>query len=101
MTTKDTLDDTNEENTLEEEDKSGSDLNMKPWNPNDIRITTKNFTIREIYLQIEDKQSDQEKELDLAPDFQRSFVWRIDQQIRLIESILLGIPLPAFYFNVN
>ncbi|MBD9358830.1 DUF262 domain-containing protein [Methylomonas sp. EbA] len=72
---------------------------MKPWNPNDIRITTKNFTIREIYTQIEDKEPDQEKELDLAPDFQRTFVWNTKQQIRLIESILLGIPLPAFYFN--
>jgi hypothetical protein len=108
MATKAILDDTQEanidteENALEEEDKSGSDLKMKPWNPNDIRITTKNFTIREIYTQIQDKDPndpDQEIELDLAPDFQRSFVWNIKQQIRLIESILLGIPLPAFYFN--
>ena len=88
-----------EENTIEVEDKSGSDLQIKPWNPNDIRITTKNFTIREIYTQIQDKEPNQEKELDLAPDFQRSFVWKTKQQIRLIESILLGIPLPAFYFN--
>ncbi len=109
MATKETLDDTNEanisgeENMLEDEDKSGSDLKMKPWNPDDIRITTKNFTIREIYTQIQDKALDQEKELDkeldLAPEFQRSFVWNIKQQIRLIETILLGIPLPAFYFN--
>jgi hypothetical protein len=109
MAAKKNLDDTNEvnisieENTLEDEDKSGSDLKMKPWNPDDIRITTKNFTIREIYTQIQDKALDQEKELDneldLAPEFQRSFVWNIKQQIRLIETILLGIPLPAFYFN--
>jgi hypothetical protein len=109
MATRENLDDSNEvnipieENTLENEDKSGSDLKMKPWNPDDIRITTKNFTIREIYTQIQDKSPDQEKELDkeldLAPEFQRSFVWNIKQQIRLIETILLGIPLPAFYFN--
>jgi hypothetical protein len=105
MATKETPNNTNEKDIsvekdkLEEEDKSGPDLKMKPWNPNDIRITTKNFTIREIYIQIEDKESDQEKELDLAPDFQRSFIWGVKQQIRLIESILLGIPLPAFYFN--
>ncbi|WHO73921.1 DUF262 domain-containing protein [Rhizobium sp. BT03] len=66
---------------------------VKPWDPKQIRITTKNFTIREIYSQIE------HDELDLAPDFQRSFVWKDRQQIRLIESVLLGIPLPAFYFN--
>jgi Protein of unknown function DUF262 len=109
MTTEETFDDINEanisaeENTIEDEDKSGSDLKIKPWNPDDIRITTKNFTIREIYTQIQDKAPDQEKELDkeldLAPEFQRSFVWKIKQQIRLIETILLGIPLPAFYFN--
>jgi hypothetical protein len=109
MATKENFDDISEanisaeEDTLEEEDKSGSDLKMKPWNPDDIRITTKNFTIREIYTQIQDKAPDQEKELDkeldLAPEFQRSFVWNIRQQIRLIETILLGIPLPAFYFN--
>ena len=105
METQETFDDINEmnisdeESKLDDEDKSGSDLKMKPWNPNDIRITTKNFTIREIYNQIQDEESDQEKELDLAPDFQRSYVWKAKQQIRLIESILLGIPLPAFYFN--
>ena len=92
-----------DENKLEDEDKSGSDLKIKPWNPDKIRITTKNYTIREIYIQIQDKSSDQEQEkeleLNLAPDFQRSFVWNTKQQIRLIESILLGIPLPAFYFN--
>ncbi|WP_157198259.1 DUF262 domain-containing protein [Methylomonas sp. DH-1] len=105
MTNKTPIDDPKEvndlgiEDSLEDEDRSGTDLKMKPWNPNDIRITTKNFTIREIYTQIEDKEIDQEKELDLAPDFQRSFVWNTKQQIRLIESILLGIPLPVFYFN--
>ncbi|MCM2485797.1 DUF262 domain-containing protein [Burkholderia glumae] len=78
---------------LEEEDVSGENLVVKPWDPKDIRITTKTFTIREIFIQIEDG------DLDLAPDFQRSFVWKDRQQIRLVESIVLGIPLPAFYFN--
>ena len=81
------------EGNLEVEDKSGADLMVKPWDPKDIRITTKTFSLREIYTQII------EGDLDLAPDFQRSFVWKDKQQVRLIESILLGIPLPAFYFN--
>ena len=38
-------------------------------------------------------------ELDLAPDFQRRRVWQAKQKSLLIESILLRIPLPAFYFN--
>ena len=78
---------------VEDEDVSGETLVIKPWDPKDIRITTKTFTIREIFIQIEDG------DLDLAPDFQRSFVWKDRQQIRLVESIVLGIPLPAFYFN--
>lgn len=78
---------------VEDEDSEGEELTLRPWDPKHIRITTKNFTVREIYTQII------EGDLDLAPDFQRSFVWKSRQQIRLIESILLGIPLPAFYFN--
>ncbi|WP_156246155.1 GmrSD restriction endonuclease domain-containing protein [Stutzerimonas frequens] len=78
---------------LDDEDYSATDLVSKPWNPKDIRITTKTFSIREVYTQI------LERELDLAPDFQRAFVWRSAQQVKLVESILLGIPLPAFYFN--
>lgn len=78
---------------IEGEDKAGAESVTKPWNPNDIRITTKSFSIRELFTQIE------EEELDLAPDFQRAFVWSDRQQVRLVESILLGIPLPAFYFN--
>ncbi len=75
------------------EDLSETGVMTKPWNPNDIRITTKSFTVRELFTQIS------EGELDLAPDFQRDFVWKENQQVRLVESILLGIPLPAFYFN--
>lgn len=82
-----------DDSQFESEDTSASDLPLKPWNPKDIRITTKTFTVREIFTQISDG------ELDLAPDFQRAFVWTPKQQVRLIESILLGIPLPAFYFN--
>lgn len=64
-----------------------------PWNPDDIRISTKPFSLRHIVDMISDA------ELDLAPDFQRSTIWKSPQKSRLVESILLRIPLPAFYFN--
>ncbi len=80
------------EDAIEQENTGVGDL-IKPWDPKQIRITTKTFTIREIFNQIEDD------DIDLAPDFQRSFVWNQKKQVLLIESILLGIPLPAFYFN--
>lgn len=37
------------------------------------------------------------EELDLHPEFQRFFRWTPLQKTRLIESILLGIPLPAIF----
>lgn len=36
--------------------------------------------------------------LKLAPDFQREFLWKEDRQSRLVESVLMRIPLPVFYF---
>jgi len=33
----------------------------------------------------------------LNPDFQRDFVWPIEKQSRLIESVVMRIPLPVFY----
>lgn len=35
----------------------------------------------------------------LDSDFQRENVWTLQQQRELIESILMGLPLPIFYFN--
>lgn len=37
------------------------------------------------------------QELVIRPEFQRLFRWDIEQKSRLIESILLGIPLPSFF----
>ncbi|MDR3338073.1 MAG: DUF262 domain-containing protein [Treponema sp.] len=33
----------------------------------------------------------------LDPDFQRDFIWPLEKQSRLIESLLMRIPLPVFY----
>ncbi|MBD9358930.1 DUF262 domain-containing protein [Methylomonas albis] len=35
----------------------------------------------------------------MAPDFQRDFVWEEDKQSKLIESVLMRIPLPVFYLG--
>jgi hypothetical protein len=37
--------------------------------------------------------------LRLDPDFQRDFVWSIDKQIKLVESVMARIPLPVFYLS--
>ena len=39
------------------------------------------------------------KEIELQPDFQRKDrIWSLDRKSKLIESILMGLPLPVFYF---
>ncbi|RAO52730.1 hypothetical protein LUPAC06_05591 [Micromonospora saelicesensis] len=77
---------------LEIEDASEGAGSHTPWDPNKIRVTTKTFSLRNVLDMID------EKSLELAPDFQRNRVWKARQKSRLVESILLQIPLPAFYF---
>lgn len=83
----------NQATNVEEEDTGSARAGGKPWDPTKIRVSTKPFSLRQITDMIKDG------DLDLAPDFQRMFVWKSLQSSRLIESVLLGIPLPAFYFN--
>ncbi len=35
------------------------------------------------------------------PEYQRKFVWDITQQVRFIESVLLGLPIPFMFFSDN
>ena len=65
----------------------------EPWDPEKIRIHTKHYSLRQVVDMITDG------DIDLAPDFQRQYVWKPRQRSGLIESLLLGIPLPSFYFN--
>ena len=37
--------------------------------------------------------------IKLDADFQRDEVWKLKQKIELVESVLMGLPLPIFYFN--
>lgn len=76
-----------------EESESGNTEKFNPYNPKLIRVDTKPFSIGQIYSMIS------VGDLDLSPDFQRGFVWNdITRKSRLIESLLLRIPLPVFYF---
>ncbi|MEU9884964.1 DUF262 domain-containing protein [Sphaerisporangium sp. NPDC051011] len=78
---------------IEVEDSSSvEEVIHRPWNPEQVRVTTSVFSLRNILDLID------ERSLELAPDFQRGQVWRTDQKSLLVESLLLQIPLPAFYF---
>lgn len=39
--------------------------------------------------------------IDIAPEYQRQFRWPVEKQSTLIESILLGIPLPSLFMATN
>ena len=78
---------------VEVEENTSATVSKDPWDPEKIRIHTRQYSLRQIIDMIDDK------DLDLAPDFQRQYVWRGPQRCALIESIMLGIPMPSFYFN--
>jgi Protein of unknown function DUF262 len=42
-----------------------------------------------------------DREIIIQPEYQRLFRWGIEKQSRLIESILLGIPLPPIFVSTN
>lgn len=70
--------------------------NLEPFDPTKIRIKTKMMSIDILLKRI------QHDEIDLAPDFQRhADIWNDKNKSRLIESVLIGIPLPAFYVDAT
>jgi hypothetical protein len=67
---------------------------IEPFDPKkvDVSITTPN--LGSLILRLK------HKEIELMPDFQRSGdLWSKQEQSRLIESILIRLPIPAFYFD--
>lgn len=82
---------------VEEEEKLNDDLNesiiVEPYDPSKIKVDLTPFTVFEVMRKIK------LGEIDLQPDFQRHIVWDETRQSRLIESILVRIPLPAFYLD--
>lgn len=65
---------------------------IHPFDPEKIKIRTKNVLVAQVISRITDDA------IDLAPDFQRKAgIWTPRQRSRLIESLLLRIPIPVFY----
>lgn len=68
------------------------DLIHEPFDPAEIDIQTRSMTVDLLLARL------RRGVLDLAPDFQRSAgIWSEVNQTRLIESLLLRIPLPTLY----
>lgn len=66
----------------------------KPFDPSKIKLDISTINLLSLINELEND------EINLTPDFQRATdVWDSKEKSRLIESILLGLPLPSFYFN--
>lgn len=74
-----------------------ADTDIKdPFDPTTIKIDTKPITVDLIIRRMK------QEEIDLNPDFQRnSGIWDRTRQSRLIESLLLRIPIPVFYMAAD
>lgn len=86
-----------DEQRIDKEDLYGgksAEAITKPFNPNEIDVDISTVNLGSLIDQLEND------EIDLQPDFQRvTDVWDNVKKSRLIESILLGLPLPSFYFS--
>ena len=75
---------------------AGDPVMEEPFNPSEINIISKPDTLRNI---IERLNHD---EIDMNTDFQRhADLWDNRKMSKLIESILIRFPLPAFYFDAS
>jgi hypothetical protein len=84
-----------------EKEKEIEDINndghvTNPFSTKDIKITNVVLSLSSLIERLE------YTEIDLNPDFQRNAdLWNRRQMSSFIESILLKLPLPIFYFDVS
>jgi len=75
-----------------EREQEQDDLIHEPFDPAEIEVQTRTMTVDLLLARL------RRGVLDLAPDFQRSAgIWSDVNQSKLIESLLLRIPLPTLY----
>lgn len=83
--------------TDEEKDEivnASREIDLKSVYPNaDIKVERDQYPIFQLFRKYEKEQ------IVLDPDFQREDVWTAKQKSELIETVLMGIPLPLFYLN--
>lgn len=79
---------------IEQEDTSSGVLITQPFSPNDIKLTNPPMNLGDLIDMI------QYGWIDFHTEYQRNEdLWSPGKQSRLIESAMLGLRLPAFYFE--
>ena len=72
------------------------ETSFDPFNPKEVDIQVVSSIMDAIIKRLKNK------EIDLIPGFQRSpDLWKKSLQGRLIESLLINLPIPAFYFDAK
>lgn len=85
-----------DDSPLKSDTKSQTEKDSPPYiiNPSDVSIEFRNITLDSVIRKL------QAGEIYLQPEFQKGMkLWSEVQQSQLIESILLRLPLPIFYFD--
>lgn len=68
-----------------------SDASWGDYPIDTMLIRNENRTVHDVLRRIK------KKNFIMDPDFQRDFIWKEDKQSKLIESVLMRIPLPVLY----
>lgn len=79
------------EEVIPEGIESSDELEMHNYPLDSLLIRSETRSVHEVCRRIEQGL------YIMDPDFQRDFIWKSDKQSRLIESLLMRIPLPVFY----
>lgn len=81
---------------VDDEQASTTDNITSPFSTKDIKVSNANISLASLVSRLN------HNEIDLNPDFQRNAnLWDRKKMSRLVESILLKLPLPVFYFDVS
>ncbi|VFM99276.1 MAG: Protein of unknown function DUF262 [Candidatus Kentron sp. G] len=78
------------------EDPADASIMEEPFNPASINVVPKQDALSNLIVRLRND------EIDMNTEFQRhADLWDIGKMSRLIESILIRFPLPAFYFDAT
>lgn len=77
----------------QDEDYADNSDSISHFIPADVNISQRPMNVYNLMERLENH------EINMTPGFQRHGVWTGEQQSRLIESLILKIPIPTFYFN--
>ena len=84
-----------EETDYESNPNEDENINNTPYDVSKIDIINNTYTADYLYRKYKFE------EILLSPEYQRNFVWTSKQKSRLIESMLIQIPLPIFYIDAR